>query len=87
MAPHHCSDRHEIRRAARRGLDDRRHLAEVVGAEDAGADDRQHLRIDVALVLGELERLGYVERRPDRDDMRSKRIALTRRGSSAVQAI
>jgi DNA-binding MarR family transcriptional regulator len=38
-------------------------------------------------LLGELERLGYLERRPDRDDLRSKRIALTRRGRSAVQTI
>jgi DNA-binding MarR family transcriptional regulator len=34
-------------------------------------------------LLGELERLGYVERRPDPDDRRSKRIALTRRGERA----
>src|SRR6266498_5700116 len=29
-------------------------------------------------LLGELERLGYIERRPDPDDLRSKRVALTR---------
>jgi DNA-binding MarR family transcriptional regulator len=34
-------------------------------------------------LLGELERLGYLERRPDPDDLRSKRIVLTRRGRSA----
>lgn len=38
-------------------------------------------------LLGELERLGYVERRPDPDDLRSKRIALTSRGSSVVPVI
>jgi DNA-binding MarR family transcriptional regulator len=38
-------------------------------------------------LLGELERLGYLERRPDPDDMRSKRIALTSRGVAAVDAI
>ena len=38
-------------------------------------------------LLGELERLDYLERRPDTDDLRSKRIALTRRGTSAVQVI
>lgn len=38
-------------------------------------------------LLGELERLGYVERRPDPDDLRSKRIALTSRGSSVVSVI
>jgi DNA-binding MarR family transcriptional regulator len=38
-------------------------------------------------LLGELERLGYLERRPDPDDLRSKRVALTRRGESAIRAI
>ena len=38
-------------------------------------------------LLGELEHLGYLERRPDPDDLRSKRIALTRRGISAVGVI
>ena len=33
-------------------------------------------------LLGELERFGYIERRPDPDDMRSKRIAMTRRGDA-----
>ena len=35
-------------------------------------------------LLGELERLGYLERRVDPDDRRSKRIALTPRGIAAV---
>jgi DNA-binding MarR family transcriptional regulator len=38
-------------------------------------------------LLGELERLDYLERRPDPDDLRSKRIALTPRGTSAVRVI
>src|SRR5256884_2528909 len=38
-------------------------------------------------LLGELERLGYLERRPDPDDLRSKRIVLTPRGISAVRVI
>jgi DNA-binding MarR family transcriptional regulator len=33
-------------------------------------------------LLGELERLGYLERRPDPEDLRSKLIALTPRGVS-----
>jgi DNA-binding MarR family transcriptional regulator len=33
-------------------------------------------------LLGELERLGYLERRPDPDDLRSKRVSLTPRGVS-----
>jgi DNA-binding MarR family transcriptional regulator len=38
-------------------------------------------------LLGELERLGYLERRPDPDDLRSKRVVLTRRGTSAIHVI
>ena len=33
-------------------------------------------------LLGQLERLGYLERRADPDDQRFKRIALTERGRS-----
>jgi DNA-binding MarR family transcriptional regulator len=38
-------------------------------------------------LLGELERLGYVEREPDPDDQRSKRVALTTRGVEAIGVI
>jgi DNA-binding MarR family transcriptional regulator len=38
-------------------------------------------------LLRELERLGYLERRADGDDLRSKRIVLTPRGSSAIGVI
>lgn len=38
-------------------------------------------------LLNEVERLGYIERRPDPDDARSKRIALTRRGEALRLAI
>jgi DNA-binding MarR family transcriptional regulator len=38
-------------------------------------------------LLGELERLGYLERRVDPDDLRSKRIALTPRGIASVGVI
>jgi DNA-binding MarR family transcriptional regulator len=38
-------------------------------------------------LLGELERLDYLERRPDPDDQRSKRVALTQRGTSAARVI
>jgi DNA-binding MarR family transcriptional regulator len=37
----------------------------------------------VNYLLGELERRGYIERRPDPDDLRSRRIALTQRGEHA----
>ena len=38
-------------------------------------------------LLGELERLGYIERRPDADDLRSKRIALSPRGTMVVRVM
>src|SRR3954468_21154745 len=38
-------------------------------------------------LLAELERLEYLERQPDPDDLRSKRVALTRRGASAIRVI
>jgi DNA-binding MarR family transcriptional regulator len=37
--------------------------------------------------LGELERLGYLERRPDPDDARGRRIAVTERGVAVVGVI
>jgi DNA-binding MarR family transcriptional regulator len=38
-------------------------------------------------LLGQLEHLGYLGRQPDPDDLRSKRIVLTSRGSSIVPVI
>lgn len=38
-------------------------------------------------LLGQLEALGYIERRPDANDGRSKRIALTDRGERAALTI
>jgi len=38
-------------------------------------------------LLGQLETLGYLERRPDADDQRSKRVHLTDRGHAAAQTI
>jgi DNA-binding MarR family transcriptional regulator len=38
-------------------------------------------------LLGQLERLGYLERRPDPDDRRSKRISLTPRGVKVATTI
>ena len=38
-------------------------------------------------LLGELERLDYLERRQDPDDLRSKRVVLTQRGTSAIGVI
>src|SRR5215208_2200515 len=38
-------------------------------------------------LLGELERLDYLERRPDPDDLRSKRVVLTPRGTAAINTL
>jgi DNA-binding MarR family transcriptional regulator len=38
-------------------------------------------------LLGQLERLGYLQRQPDPDDNRSKRITLTERGTNAIELI
>ena len=38
-------------------------------------------------LLGDLERLGYLERHPDPDDRRARRIALTDRGLTLVPVI
>ena len=38
-------------------------------------------------LLGELERLGYLERHAHPEDRRSKRVALTERGTSAIEVI
>ena len=48
MALHHVADRGEFGWAVRGGVDDRRDLAEVVGAEEAGGDDRERGGIGVA---------------------------------------
>jgi DNA-binding MarR family transcriptional regulator len=38
-------------------------------------------------LLGELERMGYLEREPDPDDQRSRRIVLTERGRAIIPVI
>jgi DNA-binding MarR family transcriptional regulator len=38
-------------------------------------------------LLGELERLDYLERRQDPDDLRSKRVALTKRGTAVAKVM
>src|SRR5215208_509566 len=51
VASHHFGERYRVRRAACCGLDHGGHLAEVVRAEDARADNREHLRVDVMIVV------------------------------------
>jgi DNA-binding MarR family transcriptional regulator len=38
-------------------------------------------------LLGQLERLHYLKRQADPDDLRSKRVVLTKRGEAAIHAI
>lgn len=47
------------------------------------AAERQMSRQAVNYVLGQVEELGYLERRSDPEDQRSRRIALTLRGRRA----
>src|SRR5215216_7021807 len=51
VASHHFRERYGVRRAASCTLDDGGHLAEVLRAEDAGSDDREHRRVDLMIVV------------------------------------
>jgi hypothetical protein len=51
VASHHFGERYGVRRAASCGLDDGGHLAEVLRAKDAGADDREHRRADLMIIV------------------------------------
>jgi DNA-binding MarR family transcriptional regulator len=51
------------------------------------ADQHQMSRQAVNYLVGQVEQLGYLERRGDPGDRRSKRIALTPRGLEAGQVI
>jgi len=87
--------RHMLERLHERGFDDldAAHLNVFQYPGPQGARPSQlaaRLRISkqaLNYLLGELERLGYLERRPDPDDLRSKRVALTPRGTSAINVI
>jgi DNA-binding MarR family transcriptional regulator len=49
---------------------------------------RMHVtKLALNYLLGDLERLGYLERRPDPDDRRARRITLTDRGRSLVPVV
>jgi hypothetical protein len=51
VASHHFDERCGVGRAASSGLDHGSHLAEVVRAEDARGDDREHLRVNAMIVV------------------------------------
>ena len=48
MPTHHCCGRCEVGRPAVSRVEDGRHLAEEVRAENAGGDDRERPGVDVA---------------------------------------
>jgi DNA-binding MarR family transcriptional regulator len=84
-----------LERLHERGFDDldHAHLSVFLYPGPQGARPSElaaRLRISkqaLNYLLGELERLGYLERRPDPNDLRSRRVALTRRGDRAVRTI
>lgn len=51
------------------------------------ASDARMTRQAMNYLLGELERLGYITRREDPEDRRSKRVHLTERGQAVVRSI
>jgi DNA-binding MarR family transcriptional regulator len=84
-----------LERLHERGFDDlvAAHLAvlQYPGPQDTRPSDlAARLRMSkqaLNYLLGELERLGYIERRPDPEDMRSRRIFMTKRGDSVAAVI
>jgi DNA-binding MarR family transcriptional regulator len=93
--PWEAVQRGMLERLHERGFDDldAAHLAVFQYPGPQGARPSElaaRLRISkqaLNYLLGELERFGYIERRPDPDDLRSKRVALTPRGASAIGVI
>jgi DNA-binding MarR family transcriptional regulator len=93
--PWEAVQRHMLERLHERGFDDldTAHLNVFQYPGPQGARPTElatRLRISkqaLNYLLGELERLDYLERRPDPDDQRSKRVALTPRGTSAISVI
>jgi DNA-binding MarR family transcriptional regulator len=93
--PWEAVQRHMLERLHERGFADldQAHLNvfQYPGPQDARPTElATRLRISkqaLNYLLGELERLDYLERRPDPNDLRSKRVALTPRGTSAIGVI
>ena len=93
--PWEAVQRHMLERLHERGFDDldaaHLHVFQYPGPQGARPTElATRLRISkqaLNYLLGELERLDYLERQLDPDDRRSKRVALTQRGISAIDAI
>jgi DNA-binding MarR family transcriptional regulator len=62
------------------------HLVEGPVTIGALADRLEVTQQAVSKSVADLERRGYVERRPDPDDARARRVALTTRGQGAIEA-
>jgi DNA-binding MarR family transcriptional regulator len=93
--PWEAVQRHMLERLHERGFDDldaaHLNVFQYPGPQGARPSElATRLRISkqaLNYLLGELERLDYLERRQDPDDLRSKRVALTPRGTSAISVI
>ena len=93
--PWEAVQRHMLERLHERGFDDldaaHLNVFQYPGPQGARPSELAgRLRISkqaLNYLLGQLERLDYLERRPDPDDLRSKRVALTPRGTAAVRVI
>src|SRR6266581_4236354 len=93
--PWEAVQRHMLERLHERGFDDldsaHLNVFQYPGPQGARPSElATRLRISkqaLNYLLGELERLDYLERRPDPHDLRSKRVALTPRGTSAIRVI
>ena len=75
----------EIGRAAGCGVEDGRDLAEVVGTEDAGSDDRERFGVDVAGVVEPVDRATGDAEHLARADL--DRRALDRPGQHSLEAV
>src|SRR6266513_5892848 len=93
--PWEAVQRHMLERLHQRGFDDfdaaYLNIFQYPGPQGARPSElAARLRMTkqaVNYLLGELERLDYLKRQRDPDDLRSKRVALTPRGKSAVGVI
>jgi DNA-binding MarR family transcriptional regulator len=93
--PWEAVQRHMLERLHERGFDDfdaaYLNIFQYPGPQDTRPSElATRLRMTKQAInhlLGQLERLDYLERKPDPDDLRSKRIVLTGRGKAAIRVI